>query len=37
MAKLHELLAAEKTPTASWNQLYEETLKKFKNPVNFFE
>lgn len=37
MAKLHELLAAEKTPTGAWNTLYEETLKKFKNPVNYFE
>jgi hypothetical protein len=36
MAKLHELLAAEKTPTAAWNQLYEDTLKKFKNPQHFF-
>lgn len=37
MAKLHELLAAEKTPTAAWNQMREETIKKFKNPVNFFD
>lgn len=37
MAKLHELLAAEKTPTASWNQLFEDTLKKFGNPSHFFE
>jgi hypothetical protein len=36
MAKLHELLAAEKTPTGAWNQLYEDTLKKFKNPSHFF-
>jgi len=36
MAKLHELLAAEKTPTAAWNQLLEDTTKKFKNPENFF-
>lgn len=36
MAKLHELLAAEKTPTAAWNALLEETLKKFKT-VHFFE
>lgn len=36
MTKLHELLAAEKTPTAAWNTLREETLKKFKNPVNYF-
>jgi len=37
MSKLHELLAAEKTPTGAWNQLYEDTLKKFKNPTHFFE
>lgn len=37
MAKLHELLAAEKTPTSAWNQLFEETLKKFKNPSHFFD
>jgi hypothetical protein len=35
MAKLHELLAAEKTPSAAWNQLREETLKKFGN-AHFF-
>jgi hypothetical protein len=37
MAKLHELLAAEKTPTGAWNQLFEDTLKKFKNPTHFFD
>ena len=37
MAKLHELLAAEKTPTGAWNQLFEDTLKKFKNPSHFFD
>lgn len=37
MSKLHELLAAEKTPNAAWNQLYEDTLKKFKNPSHFFD
>jgi len=31
MPKLHELLAAEKTVSAAWNTLYEETLKKFGN------
>ena len=36
MAKLHEILAAEKTPTAAWNQLEQDTLKKFKNPDGFF-
>lgn len=37
MPKLHELLAAEKTPTGAWNQLFEDTLKKFKNPAHFFD
>lgn len=36
MTKLHELLAAEKTPTAAWNTLREETIKKFKNADHFF-
>lgn len=36
MTKLHELLAAEKTPTAAWNTLQEDTLKKFKNVDHFF-
>lgn len=31
MGQLHELLAAEKTISASWNTLYDETLKKFGN------
>lgn len=37
MTKLHELLAAEKTPTGAWNTLYEETLKKFGNQTAYFE
>lgn len=37
MAKLHELLAAEKTPMAAWNQVQLETLQKFKNPSHFFD
>jgi hypothetical protein len=37
MSKLHELLAAEKTPTGAWNQLFEDTLNKFKNPTHFFD
>lgn len=37
MPKLHELLAAEKTPTGAWNQLFEDTVKKFKNPAHFFD
>jgi hypothetical protein len=37
MTKLHELLAAEKTPTGAWNALVEDTLKKFSNPSHFFE
>jgi len=36
MTKLHELLAAEKTPTGAWNTLREDTLKKFKNADHFF-
>lgn len=35
MAKLHELLAAEKTPTGAWNTIYEETLKKLKTDHYF--
>jgi hypothetical protein len=37
MAKLHELLAAEKTPVGAWNQICEETMKKFKNVSHYFE
>lgn len=37
MSKLHELLAAEKTPTGAWNALREDTTKKFKNPGHFFD
>lgn len=37
MTKLHELLAAEKTPTGAWNTLYEDTLKKFGNQTAYFE
>lgn len=37
MPKLHELLAAEKTPTGAWNTLFEDTTKKFKNPTHYFE
>lgn len=37
MAKLHELLAAEKTPNSAWSTLYADTLKKFGNPAHFFE
>ena len=37
MAKLHELLAAEKTPTGAWNQLFEETQKKFGSQSAYFE
>lgn len=36
MAKLHELLAAEKTPTGAWNMLYDETQKKLKAESHFF-
>ncbi len=37
MSKLHELLAAEKTPTGAWNTVREDTLKKLKNPGHFFD
>ena len=37
MAKLHELLAAQKTRSGSWNQLYLDTMKKFKDPTHYFE
>jgi hypothetical protein len=37
MSKLHELLAAEQTPTAAWNTLLEGTLKKFKDPTHYFD
>src|SRR5271163_3250549 len=37
MSKLHELLAAEKTPTGAWNTLLDGTLKKFKDPTHYFE
>lgn len=36
MAKLHELLAAEKTKKAPWGEISAETLKKFKNAEGFF-
>lgn len=36
MTKLHEVLAAEKTVSAAWSTLYEETLKKLGNN-HFFE
>lgn len=37
MSKLHELLAAEATPTGAWNTLLEGTMKKFKDPTHYFE
>jgi len=37
MAKLHELLAAQKTRSGSWNALYLDTMKKFKDPAHYFE
>ena len=36
MTKLHELLAAEKTPTAAMNVVFDETTKKFKAPEHYF-
>lgn len=35
MAKLHELLAAEKTVTSSWTTILGETLEKMKKPAMF--
>lgn len=37
MAKLHELLPAEKTRTASWNQMWADTLAKFKKSAHYFD
>lgn len=37
MAKLHELLAAEKTRTGSWNAMHADTLSKFKKSAHFFD
>jgi hypothetical protein len=37
MAKLHELLAAERTPTGAWNAVLDETIKKFKAQEHYFE
>ena len=37
MTKLHELLAAEKTPNSSWHVVLDETIKKFKNPAQYFQ
>jgi len=36
MTKLHELLASEKTPMSAWNQVFEETLKKFAAEAHYF-
>ena len=36
MTKLHELLAAEKTPMAAWNEVCLETEKKFKAESHYF-
>lgn len=36
MTRLHELLAAEKTPLAAWNALRADTEKKLKNVEHFF-
>lgn len=37
MSKLHELLAAERTRTASWHAMQADTLNKLKKPQHFFE
>lgn len=36
MAKLHEVLAAEKTRVAAWNKMLAETLHKLKSPSDYF-
>lgn len=36
MAKLHEVLAAEKTRVAAWNKLHSETVHKLKSPSDYF-
>ena len=36
MAKLHEVLAAEKTRVAAWNKILAETLHKLKSPSDYF-
>jgi hypothetical protein len=36
VTKLHEVLAAEKVPTAAWNAVAEETLKKFAAADSYF-
>lgn len=36
MPKLHEVLAAEKLPMTNWMTVAAETVKKFKNPANYF-
>jgi hypothetical protein len=35
--KLHEVLAAEKTPNAAWNQVREGTMKKFHNTSHYYD
>lgn len=36
MAKLHELLAAQNTRNASWNQMFADTLDKFNKADHYF-
>lgn len=36
ITRLHELLAAEKTPNGAWDQILAETIHKFKTPETFF-
>lgn len=36
MAKLHEVLAAEKIPMGNWMAVLDETRKKFKTPATYF-
>lgn len=35
--RLHELLAAERTPNSAWEYMLTETMHKFKTPATFFE
>lgn len=36
MTKLHEILAAEKTAKSAWEEMFLDTLRKFKAPEGFF-
>lgn len=36
MAKLHELLAVEKTVVSAWNKLFDDTMSKLGSPSDYF-